>query len=729
MYGFSRQENQSHVTDLEIFSLNPTRSIFVRDLPYFCCSTDLAKFFYEQLHVPIVHTVVCKNKKRRTLQFGCVMFENEEHVTLAVEVMNGKRFVGRDIRVMFYDTNSPLEASTTGLIHISFKTLLPQCPLVTEAVLRDSFEPYGEIEHVSIRSHKYSEAGMQGGYGFLTFCTPEQNQIVVDKVRQTIINGVLYDCSWSESNAQKSDIPEGGVDHRYQDSKVTGGRPLQRGTQRPPVALHEATPYNSAYQRMPDPRLNAGLSPRAYGGSFPSSYDVPYDRGWPADPALEGSRIMPAYASRGGDKPPVYSASSDAQFRPRPHGMLHAGSRFDEGLRPPGHSRFDDIDPYAASRINQQPAFDPRIGLSPEYNDYDSRFSRRPTGYVAPGRGPPIGGYYRSPSEHEDYAQMRATHSSQYHPPVNEYGSLAYGRSYPFAQPNRLDHRPILRRPDYEREYSGGFTRGGFSVDDLQYDNLSSASLRGLAGNASGTNIDSYHSEVNASKTPAGLNQHYPLDEMRYSRVRMSQGLPGDELFTSNARFTGVGSLSSQTNPPSSYLSQGMIQDSHDFVSSASPKRSISSTVPSVSATMHIPLDIPVNSRSSFALQFPHLALSEHPSDSLKKNNQFDSHGAVAVPKPATAGFVSTEDCMDDAWFRGRSGTDTSTANKPQLPLFFTDASGTGNASIVSLEVLGGLEDTVLDDKASLGEKLSLDSVKSLPQTILTQPEFTTSHE
>lgn len=100
MFGiYQRQENnQSGVTDLEIFSQNPTRSIFVRDLPYFCSSADLAKFFQEQLQVPIVHAVVCKNKKRRTLQFGCVMFESEEHVKLAVDMMNGKRFVGRDIR-------------------------------------------------------------------------------------------------------------------------------------------------------------------------------------------------------------------------------------------------------------------------------------------------------------------------------------------------------------------------------------------------------------------------------------------------------------------------------------------------------------------------------------------------------------------------------------------------------------------------------------------------------
>lgn len=44
---------------------------------------------------------------------------------------------------------------------------------------------------------------MQGGYGFLTFRLPDQNRNVVEQVRQIVIDGILYDCSWSALHTQK----------------------------------------------------------------------------------------------------------------------------------------------------------------------------------------------------------------------------------------------------------------------------------------------------------------------------------------------------------------------------------------------------------------------------------------------------------------------------------------------------------------------------------------------
>jgi hypothetical protein len=84
--------------DLKIFSKNPKKSIFVRDLPYSCTFRDLAEFFSETLQAPVVHAVVCKNRFGRTLQIGYVLFQSEEAVQMAVERLNGCRFIGRDIR-------------------------------------------------------------------------------------------------------------------------------------------------------------------------------------------------------------------------------------------------------------------------------------------------------------------------------------------------------------------------------------------------------------------------------------------------------------------------------------------------------------------------------------------------------------------------------------------------------------------------------------------------------
>lgn len=84
--------------DIKIFSRNAKRSIFVRDLPYCCTSADLGDFFAQALNTVVLHAMVCRNKQGRTLQIGYVLFQSEEAVRIALETMNGCRFIGRDIR-------------------------------------------------------------------------------------------------------------------------------------------------------------------------------------------------------------------------------------------------------------------------------------------------------------------------------------------------------------------------------------------------------------------------------------------------------------------------------------------------------------------------------------------------------------------------------------------------------------------------------------------------------
>lgn len=110
--------------ELEIFQANPTRSVFVRDLPYACTSTTLKELVVEKLGDVVEQATVCENRKKRNLQFGCVLFESEEMVHRAVEELNLTRFQGRDIRVLRFDPNAPSESSSIGSIHVSFKSLV-----------------------------------------------------------------------------------------------------------------------------------------------------------------------------------------------------------------------------------------------------------------------------------------------------------------------------------------------------------------------------------------------------------------------------------------------------------------------------------------------------------------------------------------------------------------------------------------------------------------------------
>ncbi len=88
----------STANDLVVFQTNSNRSIFVRDLPFACTSQVLRDYCAERLKVPILKALVCENRKGRNLQFGCVLFETEDHVHLAIDVLNNTRFQGRDIR-------------------------------------------------------------------------------------------------------------------------------------------------------------------------------------------------------------------------------------------------------------------------------------------------------------------------------------------------------------------------------------------------------------------------------------------------------------------------------------------------------------------------------------------------------------------------------------------------------------------------------------------------------
>lgn len=278
--------------DIKIFSRNAKRSIFVRDLPYCCTSADLGDFFAHSLNTPVLHAMVCRNKQGRTLQIGYVLFQSEEAVRVALDTMNGRRFIGRDIRVLPYDPKAPSEPSTTGLVHVSFKTLTAQHPLVTEATIRRAFEIYGELEHVAIRTHKYTDTALQGGYGFVTFRRPDLNRYVIEQVRQIEVGGVLYDCSWSSLHTHKGATGEEIViDPRYgylaTKTPSSNSTPSSVGLPPSSRSLGDAYGLPAAYGAPPASR-GAGGRDRPYPGYH--EYDDYYGgrRDPREDPHLRG---------------------------------------------------------------------------------------------------------------------------------------------------------------------------------------------------------------------------------------------------------------------------------------------------------------------------------------------------------------------------------------------------------------------------------------------------------
>lgn len=99
--GNQSPQQQPHDTregHMSVFSRFPTRTLFVRDLPYSCTSQDLKNFFSEELGVYITRALVCDNRQQKPLHFGYVLLPDDEMVGIAVQALNGRRFRGRDIR-------------------------------------------------------------------------------------------------------------------------------------------------------------------------------------------------------------------------------------------------------------------------------------------------------------------------------------------------------------------------------------------------------------------------------------------------------------------------------------------------------------------------------------------------------------------------------------------------------------------------------------------------------
>eukprot|EP01033_Poteriospumella_lacustris_P011172 gene11172-7947_t len=101
--------------------------------------------------------MVCDNKQQKTLHFGYILLSSEDLVPSAVEKLNGKRFVGRDIKAQPFRSNVALETANTGVIHVGFRGLKAEIPLITEEVLRSYLESFGELDQIVIRNLLYTK--------------------------------------------------------------------------------------------------------------------------------------------------------------------------------------------------------------------------------------------------------------------------------------------------------------------------------------------------------------------------------------------------------------------------------------------------------------------------------------------------------------------------------------------------------------------------------------------
>lgn len=78
------------------FTANPTTSVLVADLSYFCSEEDLIALFSRVGRV--VAACVCRGKNRNPMHYGFVQLASPELVDIAIERLHNIVFIGRFIR-------------------------------------------------------------------------------------------------------------------------------------------------------------------------------------------------------------------------------------------------------------------------------------------------------------------------------------------------------------------------------------------------------------------------------------------------------------------------------------------------------------------------------------------------------------------------------------------------------------------------------------------------------
>lgn len=160
------------------------RTVFVQQLAARLRSRELRDFF-EQVG-PVVDAQIVKDRvSGRSKGVGYVEFKDEESVQKAIG-LTGQKLLGIPIIAQLTEAEKNRQARTTegtatqsngipfhrlyvGNIHFS----------ITEADLKNVFEPFGELEFAQLQKE---EAGRSKGYGFVQFIDPAQAKEALEKM-------------------------------------------------------------------------------------------------------------------------------------------------------------------------------------------------------------------------------------------------------------------------------------------------------------------------------------------------------------------------------------------------------------------------------------------------------------------------------------------------------------------------------------------------------------------
>ncbi len=104
MFNQSTQQSQKMMRPTQqILSTQTTRSLFVGDLSFFCTEIELAGAFSR--FGEVLNTEVKRSRGGDSLMHGFVDFAHESDAFLAIQHMNGQKFMGRKLKYVHWTNN------------------------------------------------------------------------------------------------------------------------------------------------------------------------------------------------------------------------------------------------------------------------------------------------------------------------------------------------------------------------------------------------------------------------------------------------------------------------------------------------------------------------------------------------------------------------------------------------------------------------------------------------
>eukprot|EP00599_Poterioochromonas_sp_BG-1_P007941 CAMPEP_0173150624 /NCGR_PEP_ID=MMETSP1105-20130129/11077_1 /TAXON_ID=2985 /ORGANISM="Ochromonas sp., Strain BG-1" /LENGTH=381 /DNA_ID=CAMNT_0014065807 /DNA_START=91 /DNA_END=1236 /DNA_ORIENTATION=+ len=201
-------------------SLNPksTSTLFVGDLSFLANEERLRELFSQYGRVESIHLKKSDLNHHRThLSYGFVKFTNPEGAQIAYHALQGKMFLGRNIRLGFADDYHPSAhphqpytpsrqfhaggGATTAQLYVTFASSNLYIP-ISELSLRELFSQFGKVTDVTIKQIEVNqEVGIQSGYGFVHFQLNEEGirsaMLATEQVHNSMIQRVRYQCRLS----------------------------------------------------------------------------------------------------------------------------------------------------------------------------------------------------------------------------------------------------------------------------------------------------------------------------------------------------------------------------------------------------------------------------------------------------------------------------------------------------------------------------------------------------